>query len=66
MLGLDSFSDWSKETFEGKETAVYGSLAVAGAYVIYRLWPKGKKKDDRETIGDMLDKALGSGKEVEG
>jgi len=66
MLGLDSFSDWSKETFEGKENYVYGSVLLAGAYVIYRLWPKGKNEDDRETIGDMLDKALGSGKEVEG
>lgn len=66
MLGLDSFSDWSKETFEGKENYVYGSVLAAGAYVIYRLWPKSKKKDEPQTLGDMLDKALGSGKEIEG
>ena len=66
MLGLDSFSDWSKETFEGKENYVYGSVLAAGAYVIYRLWPKRKKDNESQTLGDMLDKALGSGKEIEG
>ena len=66
MLGLGDPIDWSKEKLEGKENYVYGSLAAVGAYVIYRLWPKGKKEESRETIGDMLDKALGSGKEVEG